>query len=272
METVSKSLIDYQRPPIVEVVCGVLFDPITSLLVPHFGLLWEKYKSEYPNCHEVAPLAPVVEVFEGKPKVQIEIGEVPPLPRIWFVSEKENALIQVQRDRFLHNWRKIRPDDEYPRYSGVIKEFRESLSLFEIFLEQYRLGGLIPTQYEMTYVNHIPHGEGWEKIEEIGKVFPDFAFRVSNGRFLPLPEGINWRTSFLLPDQSGRLHVTIRRGAQRDKDLPMLLLDLTVRGIGQFKSRERMWEWFDIAHQWIVFGFADLTGKEVQKEIWKRQD
>jgi hypothetical protein len=52
----------------------------------------------------------------------------------------------------------------------------------------------------------------------------------------------------------------------------MLLLELTVRGIGQFKSHEQMWEWFDLAHKWIVYGFADLTSKEVQKEIWKRQN
>jgi len=74
-----------------------------------------------------------------------------------------------------------------------------------------------------------------------------------------------------LPDEAARLHVTIRHAKLRDSELPVLLLDLTVRGIGKDMSPEGMLEWFDLAREWIVRGFADLTGEEVQKNIWRRK-
>lgn len=201
----------------------------------------------------------------------LEIGNVPPLPRIWFESEGGNGLIQVQRDRFLHNWRKMNPEDEYPRYHKVKQMFKDHLSQFEIFLEESKLGIIEPLQYEMTYINHILQREGWDRLGEIGNVFPDFAFRMEKDRFLPEPAGVNLRTSFILPEGKGRMHVMIRHAQLRDTGRPLLILELTVRGICTDKSPEGMWDWFDLAREWIVRGFDDLTGEEVQNNIWKRK-
>ena len=271
MKEVSKSFPNYKSPPVIEVVCGILFKNIHALIAPHLGLLWEKYKSEYPICSEVSPLAPAIERFDDQetPPKGFQIAEVPPLPRIWFIHEKENGIIQVQRDRFLHNWKKIRPEDAYPHYPVVIKLFKERLSQFVLFLQENKLGEIEPLQYEMTYINHIPLGDGWEDLKSVGKVFPDFAFRNSETRFLSGPESMNWRTSFVLPNAAGRLHVKIRSGKLRDFGTPVLLLDLTVRGIGEYNSLGKMYDWFDLAREWIVRGFKDLTGEEVQKRIWK---
>jgi len=52
----------------------------------------------------------------------------------------------------------------------------------------------------------------------------------------------------------------------------MLLLNLTARGIEETRTREGMWNWFEMAHDWIVNGFSDLTSLEVQKKIWGRQN
>ena len=268
MQDTSRKFPDYENPPVIEVVCGVHFKTINNLLAPHLGLLWEKFRSEYPFCQEVAPLVSVIEKFEGKKQIGIEFQEVPPLPRIWFIHENDNGIIQVQRDRFLHNWRKVRPDDEYPRYPKVIKMFKSNLSKFESFLKENKFDEIVPLQYEMTYINHIWEGDGWSNLTEIGKVLPDYSFRQNPTRFLPEPERINWRTSFLLPDKAGRMHVTIRNGKRRDDDKPMIILDLTVRGIGN----KGMEAWFDLAREWIVCGFDDLTGKEIQKTIWRRLD
>ncbi len=262
----------YEDPPVTEVVCGILFKPLEALLAPHLGLLWEKFKAEYSSCREVAPLAPAIERFEGQPEVKFMFADVPPLPRIWFVRSEDNAIIQVQRDRFLHNWKKVRPEDEYPRYHKVIQMFKDHLSRFQGFLQEYQLGAIEPLQYEMTYVNHISKSNAWTKIGEIGKVFPDFCFKENEQRFLPEPEGVNWRTTFVLPDKAGRLHVTIRNAISRDRNIPILLLELTVRGIGKDKSFEGMWAWFDLAREWIVRGFADLTSDEVQKNVWRRKE
>jgi uncharacterized protein (TIGR04255 family) len=272
MEKALQDLPNYEIPPVIEVVCGVLFKSIDALLAPHLGLLWERYKSEYPICREVAPLAPVIERFEKAPAMDLQFAEMPPLPRIWFVHANNNGIIQIQRDRFLHNWKKVRPEDEYPRYPKVIEMFKDRLSQFESFLKENDLGIIEPRQYEMSYINHIPQGDGWTTLNEIRNVFPDFSLRVSEHRFLPEPEGINWRTNFVLPDQAGRLHVNIQHGKHRETRKPVLVLDLTVRGMGKDKSPEGMWTWFDLARKWIVRGFTDLTGEEVQKQIWRREN
>ena len=268
MQDTSKHFPDFNNPPVIEVVCGVHFKSINNLLAPHFGLLWEKFKTDYPSCQEVAPLAPVIEQFEEERKIGLDFQEVPPLPRIWFIHKSDNGIIQVQRDRFLHNWRKVQPEDEYPRYPKVIELFKSMLSQFESFLHENKFEKLVPLQYEMTYINHIWEGEGWSNLLEIGKVLPDHSFRQNSKRFLPEPERLNWGTSFLLPDKAGRMHVTIRNGKRRDDGKPMIVLDLTVRGIG----KEGMEAWFDLAREWIVCGFADLTGDEIQKTIWGRRD
>lgn len=267
-----QSFPSYENPPVIEVVCGVLFKPLEALLAPHLGLLWEKYKSEYPNCREVAPLTPVIERFEGQAEMKLLFTDIPPLPRIWFTRSEDNGIIQVQRDRFLHNWKKVRPEEEYPRYHKVIEMFRDRLSKFQSFLYENGLGVIEPLQYEMTYVNHISQGDGWIKMDEIGNVFPDFCFRVNERRFLPEPEGFSWRTTFVLPNKVGRLHVTIRNGISRDKNIPVLMIELTVRGIGNDKSIEGMWPWFDLAREWIVRGFADLGSDQVQKDVWRRKE
>ena len=105
-----KELPEFEKPPVIEVVCGVLFKPLESMLAPHLGVLWDRFKAQYRTCQEVAPLAPIVERFDESPGVELAISDKPPLPRIWFIHESETGIIQVQRDRFLHNWKKVRPE------------------------------------------------------------------------------------------------------------------------------------------------------------------
>lgn len=102
----TESFPDYDNPPLTEVVCGILFQNLESFLTPHVGLLWEKFKLDYPYCQEVAPLAPAIEQFGESLDVEFDLIDIPPLPRVWFLNENGSEIIQIQRDRFLHNWKK----------------------------------------------------------------------------------------------------------------------------------------------------------------------
>ena len=265
-----KTLPEFERPPVIEVVCGVLFKSLENMLAPHLGVLWERFKAKYPTCQEVPPLAPAIEKYDDSAGVELTISDKPPLPRVWFVHESETGIIQVQRDRFLHNWKKVRPEDEYPRYTNVIELFRTHLSTFDSFITDVGLGSVEPLQYELTYVNHIPQGEGFDSLDRIGCTLPDFGWRTNDKRFLPMPDRLNWRTSFALPNKAGRLHATIRNGVRNEDGKPLLLFELTARGFGKDRSRAEMWEWFDLGHKWIVRAFADLTDEDVQCDVWKR--
>lgn len=164
----------------------------------------------------------------------------------------------------------MNPDDTYPRYTSVFQNFRTAFSKFDAFIKSNSLGAIEPLQYEITYVNHILQGKGWTTLNDIGCIFPDFTWRAETPRFLPEMEAVNWRTSFLLPNHLGRLHVTIRSAVRRTDNCPLIIVELTVRGIGNDRSLQVMWGWFDVAHELIVHGFTDLTSEKTQKEIWRR--
>lgn len=263
----AEALPEYDKPPVVEVVCGVKFETLEPFSLPHFGLLWQQFRAEYPEFKQVAPL--VIPV-EGEGGSEVEFA-VPPLPRLWFISADQNALIQVQRDYFLHNWKKVRDTDDYPRYSAVLQMFKQRLATFEAFLVEQALPAINPLQYEMTYVNHLARGEGWNNPRDLGGVFPELSWRNVSGRFLAEPEGVHYRTSFQLPHKAGRLHVAIRSAQRLSDQQPIVAFELTARGIGQDRSREAMWQWLDMAREWIVRAFADLTSEHVQKDLWRRR-
>jgi uncharacterized protein (TIGR04255 family) len=252
-------------------VCGILFKPLKGLTAPHIGVLWEKFKPAYSRCREVAPLLPAIEKFEDEPIEEVNpFGGTFPTPRTWFETVDGNRLIQVQRDRFLHNWKKEKGDEVYPHYDYVIENFRDSFRTFGDFLKENELGVIEPIQYELTYVNDIPQGDGWTRLGDIGNVFPDFIWRTPGDRFLTEPEVVNWQTAFVLPERVGRLHASIRLGKRRVDRHPVLRFELTARGISSDKSLSGMWSWFDIGHEWIVRGFTDLTSEEMHSKVWRR--
>ena len=264
------SLPSFSNPPVVEVVCGVQFDPLEDLLAPHLGLFWQMIRANYPQCRERPPLVRRIESAQGSGTISLELGDVPPLPRMWFVSERDNSLLQIQRDLFLFNWRKVSDEDEYPRYPFVKAQFSDYWQRFGEFISQHDLGAITPRQYEMTYVNHISQGQGWERIVDVGHILPDCVWRDDAQRFLKEPESIGWRASFALPAGQGKLHAAMRAATHSKTQRPLFLLELTVRGFSVDGGEEAMWTWFDLARDWIVRAFVDLTGSEVQTSVWRK--
>ncbi|MBI3682245.1 MAG: TIGR04255 family protein [Acidobacteria bacterium] len=270
-ESAKQHLPEYDNPPVNEVVCGILFKSLDQLLAPYLGLLWERFKGDYPTCQEVPPIIPIIESFEERRADQKpEFAEIPPRPRVWFVHSNGNGVIQVQRDRFLHNWRKLKQVDKYPRFEQVFGMFSSHLGTFRAFLEEHKLGTVEPLQYELTYINHVYQEEGWRTNAEVGRIFADFVWRAKEGRFLPPPEGINWRSTFVLPNRAGRVHMVVRNGESREDGRPLYVFELTARGFIGNNSLDNMSEWFALAHEWIVCGFTDLTDEKTQRDVWMR--
>lgn len=260
------SLPAFKKPPVIEVACGIAFNKIEQFKAPHLGLFWKKLRAEYPICQHAPPLG-----FPPEPPESVVEFEIP-LPRIWFINGKKNGLIQLQNNRFFYNWRKMPVDEPYPHYQTVIKKFKTNLDIFQKFLEEEKLGSLNPTECELTYVNHILMGKGWNTISDIHEVMPDINWRSNKSRFLPEPIHIGWQSSFALPEDKGRLHVKLDQVAHKIDKRPILSLEISAKGLGADKSREAIMNWFELAHTWIVCGFADLTGMKIQKTFWERSD
>jgi uncharacterized protein (TIGR04255 family) len=252
---------DYKNPPVIEVACGISFEAIKNFRAPHLGLFWQKVRNDFPLCEH----APRLEI---NPQ-HIDLAEF--LPRIWFINEKQNMLIQLQNDKFYLNWRRMQQEEVYPRYNKIIRDFKTNHRIFQKFLEEEKLGSANPIKCELTYINHIPKTEGWGSLDEINNVFRDFTWDP-NERFLPPPIGLGGQVTFALPNNKGQLNVTLQHGSRKIDKNPILTLQLTARGLGPDKSMDSAWEWFEVAHEWIICGFTDLTGTIIQKDIWQRID
>lgn len=260
-ELVQDELPSYKNPPINEVVCGLRFKTPERLRIPHIGLLWNKFKSDYPNIQHVPPIA------SSKGELILDKQVNVPLPRVWFINEEDDQLIQFQLDRFYFNWR--RREKNYPRYSNVIKNFKNVFGIMRDFFNEFNLGELKPIEYELTYLNHIPKGDGWETIDDLPNLFLDFKWNRSTTRFLHNPQKITWTAEFALPEQKGTLSVNLKNATRIEDKLPLLVFELSAKLIDESIPLEKIPDWFNLSHEWIVKGFTDLTTPEMQK-FWEK--
>ncbi|MBI3407915.1 MAG: TIGR04255 family protein [Planctomycetes bacterium] len=265
----SSALPDFERPPIDEVVIGVQFEPLKSFRAAHFGLYWSRIRSRYPNTEEQVPIVPMME-GPAKPQLapQVLFGNVQ--PRCWFLDASKTQLIQVQNDRFIRNWRKVTGDEEYPRYSFLIEKFREEWEQFLQFVELEGLGPAKVNQCELTYINQIEPGSGWKDFSELEKVFTTVHMPRNGAAFLPTPELMTWEARYNLPDGKGRLHVQAQP-AFRNRDFKLIEnLALTARGAPEDSTNNRVYAWFELAHEWIVRGFDQLTQPQMHQHWGKK--
>jgi uncharacterized protein (TIGR04255 family) len=268
---------DFRNPPVAEVALSLQFDPLQSFHVPHLGLLWEQYRDTFPKFEEHPPLPPAVEWF-GLPTSshfapQVELLTVPPMPRCWFVNERGSELVQIQQDRFVFNWRKLKEDDAYPRYEYVRTEFDKEFEVFRRFLEEENIGGVAPNQCELTYVNQLLSGQGWEHPGQLDKLVTVWRNQYSD-QFLKEPEDVRLSMRYLIRDGNdsiGRLHVNIEPRLSTIHKRPVIVITWTARGAPLTRNMAGVMAFFDIGRKWIVSAFASITTREMHRN-WGRLD
>lgn len=251
----------YDRPPLVEVACGVGFARLEEFLIPHYGLFWHPIRDEFPTCQHAGPVGELGD--EG--------GNVWPLPRVWFLSRNEDRLIQLQSNRFAYNWRRSEWHEYYPRFDHVYSCFEEYYSKFRNFVAERNIGTIKPTDYELTYINHIFQGEGWNRVSDISTLLKDLSWSNSDSRFLGEPDSLSWQANFSLPDSLGILSAQLKHGTRRADGTPVYLLHLVAKGLPKSETDADRAHWFQVAHDCIVNGFKDLTPERTQVELWHRQ-
>lgn len=245
--------------PVIETVLSAQFEPISGLRTAHLGLLWNEFKETFPQTEERPPIEPVIEQFPEVPLALQGIKIMPvnemPTPRLWFVSATGNEMIQVQRDRFIKNWRKEGEQELYPRYENIRPKFDRDFAIFKAFLEKGGFDSLSINQCEVSYVNHIVAGDNWTHFGDADKIFT--FFRAPSANPPGSPEDLSVHCRFLIPDGGraiGRLHVDIRPAIRNSDNIPMYVMNLTARGqIGDG------FDFFEIGHRWIVDTFKGLT-------------
>lgn len=262
----AKQFPNYKTPPVTEVVCSLAFEPLERLSGPYFGEYWRLVKDRFPVVEEKSPLASVDDAGES---LDPDLSKLFYKPRIWFISKSDASLIQAQHNRFVFNWRKRDEATGYPRFSAVFGSFVSELEIFQAFLKKEELGQITPKQFELTYVNQIPSGKSWEDLGDLSRVFKAFDGSIASGKFLPAPMGLAFNLNYQLPEKSGRLFVKVESAVRNSDRLPVLQVTMLARGIGSKGPLRTVEGWFELAHEWIVRGFDDLTSESIQCEEWK---
>ena len=271
--TIASVLPEYAKPPVVEVAISVQFEELAGFSAVHFGLLWEKLRSRYPDTEHHPPLASVVELFgsRGAKHASLSIESQFPIGRCWYLSADKLRLIQVQPDRFVLNWRKLDTDTKYPRYENLREAFQSELALFLEFVTKHGLGGFEPTQCELTYVNHLVAGQGWQDLRDLPNVIALWSGRASEP-YLPDIEdaGLVWQYRF--EENSvpvGRLNVQLQSAFRNSDSARLLNLQLLGRGAPLGSGLDGVLAFTDRAHEWIVRGFTAITTEHMHR-IWER--
>ncbi len=254
----SRPLPKYKNPPINEVFLGVSFEPLHKMKVPHIGAFWGIVEKDFPKCEHAPIVGDLAQIIEPETGV--------PIPRVWLINKEEDQLIQIQKNRFLFNWRKR--EKQYPSFSHMLEMFFKKLDMFSEFISVFDLGSIAPTGLELSYINHIPKGQGWKGIESTGDLIPDVAWGRNEERFLHGPESINWQAIFSLPVGVGKLSAQVKTATQRIDGHPLIILEIAARGLGDNRAEADIREWFCMAHKQIIFAFEDLTSPEIQKTVW----
>lgn len=270
---VNHPLPDYEKPPVIEVLIGTQFQPLDGFSAVHYGLFWNLVRKDYPTIEQLAPLAPTFERLAESPGTdlhRLEFSQIRPLPRVFYVDLTSSWLIQLQFDRLLQNWRRHDGNDGYPRFPTVLKRFKKSWKALRRLCELEGIAFPVVNQLEVTYVNHIPVGEGWTDLHDLGGVFPDLAWRRGD-RFLEPPIGMLWNSAFNVPEIDGRLRVSVRHVTRKADNKEVLLCELTARGMPQQQDDDAIDAWLQLARATVVNAFADLTDSKVQQDQWGRE-
>jgi uncharacterized protein (TIGR04255 family) len=255
--------VKFERPPIVEVTCGVIFALPKPLRTAHVGLYWSRIKNEFPRTEDADTLAPTFENPEPGGVTQImqwEFVQLAPLRRTWLVNEPGDRLIQIQEDRFHYNWKRAEQKPGYPSYQDVIAGFHSQWSDFSRFLGEEELGEPVVRQLEMTYFNIFPSESDY---------LVDHQRSGAQTRYLPRPESVNLRSVYFVDVLRGRLHATAQTARDVQTGEKVIRLEITARGLPKEVTSASCREWFDAAHDWITHGFADMTTEQAHS-IWGR--
>jgi uncharacterized protein (TIGR04255 family) len=273
MATPVHTIHDFKHPPVWETVLSVQFSPLRFSNL-HSGLYWLKIRDEFPRSELRPPLAHIKEEFgfsevKAATKISFDLNaHAEPQVRYWFLDKKGNKLLQVQNDRFVHNWQKVTGTEVYPRYETVRKTFQKEWEGYCEFLKEEKLGAPEVDQCEVTYINHIEYDKGWKPYAELNKVIAPWSGTYS-GNFLEAPEKVSINVSYLLPEHQGRLHLSLGPVIRASDAKEVLQLILTARGAPATSENEDIYKWLDLGRKWIVKGFTDFTSAEIQK-TWER--
>lgn len=282
MAPAQKKLPEYDNPPVVEVALTVQFVDIDQLNLAVIGSMWgEILKDDYPLVQEHSPVEPVFERVGLKNiptnEIRFNILSKAPVTRLWFLSENNSELIQIQRNRISFSWRSmVNEESTYPRYEFIKQKFIDKYNLISTYLKSKGIENLNANQCEVTYVNHIESSDCtvWDNHSDLDKVFSI----ATDSYTEPFPldsEDFSFTGKYIIPTNKGeflgRLHLNVAPVFSSIDDQPMYRMVLTARGRPDGDGFDGIIKFFNTGHEHIVNGFTSLTTVEMHQH-WRRKN
>jgi uncharacterized protein (TIGR04255 family) len=267
--------ISFNYPPVVETVLSIQFERLRGLTNAHLGAFWQQKSQEWPQVSDAPPLDEQVETFGKQPAwnkaFRLKLTQAPSA-RVQMRNANGDRMIQLQNCRLAYNWIS-KPEQQYPRYSVVRPEFDKILAEFQKLAVDHHLEDIVPNQWEVTYVNHIPKDTVWTKPEDWSTLFnslPGLA-AVPTGMRL---EGFGGHWHFEIESQRGRLHVELQHAFIGESEKQeALIMKLTARGPIDKDTDDKITaidEGLNLGHDVIIRSFVALTSQRTH-EYWNRE-
>lgn len=252
-----------------EVALGVQFPAVLNPV--HLGLYYQRVKARFPKLQVQPPVPPSFETFGVSPtmafSIQMQMGGFQ--PRMWFLSEDENSLIQLQSDRLLFNWRAGRKGSPYQHFDAVHAEFVKAFDELEMLVKAEGIADIVVNQCEVVYVNPLPTASTGVPLSSPEKIFR--VWRDNLGVEWKEPqEDLSFTVRYRLNDEEGkpfgRLTAAVLSSSEAASGFQ---LEITARGVPQGTGRAGIAAFHAHGHKAIVRCFAAITTPEMHK-LWER--
>jgi uncharacterized protein (TIGR04255 family) len=204
--------------------------------------------------------------------IGLRLSTAPDMPRVLFINRERTKLLQLQKDRFFHNWRKVGEGDIYPRFEQMLETFGENFHAFSSVIEELNLGPVIINQCEISYINQIVIPNHEKTFDVFSSLFGPSGF-ASALEGLDQPEDLRFLVRYIIPGKTGapvgRLTVSAEPAWRIDGAL-IIHLTLTARGLPDSVDFSDAVDFLAQGRLHIVRAFADLTTSNMHR-VWGRK-
>jgi uncharacterized protein (TIGR04255 family) len=256
----------FDRPPLVEVALGIEWVPLADFGAIQMARLAQRWSDRYPIMQEHPPLPPNPPIgLNDHVNGGLIVNVGAPSIRLWLLTEDEDQLVQIQRDRLILNWRASKNVSPYPRYHDALRStFAHEYDQFLAFVAEARLPTPRPISVEATYVNLIPRlGDGPQDLSTILRSQIPFTDRLG------LPQTTFLQHRWESTNQDGAVSV-LRLDVEAQANGASTTLNLSARSaITTPTGTDSVLRSMDVCHDEIVAAFVELTEADRQVE-WGR--
>lgn len=252
----------FAHPPLLEVALAVEFAPLAEFGATVMSDLARRWGDRYPRVQEHPPLPPNMAIGFPASGAGMMVSVGAPQIRLWLLTEAEDRLVQLQRDRLIVNWGSSSDEGTYPRYKEALRpEFENDFEELRSFLRDRSLPTPRVISTEVTYVNAVVDSRDADLVGLLRS-----QVRVPHHLDRPVATQLS-QTWNRLVDGAVTSTLTLNVQAQRDGDTMLTLTGRSAVAAGAEPTD--VLGSLDVCHHDVVASFVELTDEQRHKN-WGR--